>query len=88
MEQAKAQRRFREVAVSTVILKDVFKGGCFFKSDLPEDIEVDGVYYEHACDCMIVRLVSPRFEPTPMGSCPPREDGVETFYLEHIDEED
>lgn len=85
--QAIKDRRFREISVSTLILADVFRGGCFFKSDLPENIHVEGVYSEYQSNSLIVRLASPRFECVTEGCYPPRDNGVELFYLEHIHNE-
>ena len=87
-ERARQEGRFRAVAVRTQILADVFRGGCFFKSDLPEDIEVDHVYHDPNRNGLIVVLVSERFDPVPCGTEIPGDAGVETFYLEHIDNEE
>lgn len=88
IEQAGEERRFRAVAVDPRVLADVFKGNCYFKSDLPEDIKVYGVHRDHARLALIVTLVSIHFEPVP-GHCEiPIESGLETFYLEHTNEED
>jgi len=87
IQQARDERRLRAVAVRTEILADVFKGGCFFKSDLPEDIKVDSVYHDPRRGSIVVTLVSIRFDPVPVATEIPVEDGVETFYLEHIDNE-
>lgn len=87
IEQAREERRFRGVAVNQRILADVFKGGCYFKRDLPEDIQVEAVYNDHARQALVVILVSPRFEPVSPAVEIPIEDGVETFYLDRVDEE-
>jgi len=86
--QAMNERRFKGIAVNTLVLADVFKGGCFFKSDLPEDIRVDNVYSDPRRHALVVVLVSERFDRVPMGHEIPVDDGVETFYLEHIDNEE
>lgn len=86
MEKAREERRLRAVAVSTLVLADVFRGGCFFKSDLPEDIEVLCVHHDHVRDGLIVTLVSERFDRVPFGEMIPVDVGVEIFYKEYIDE--
>jgi len=86
-EQAREERRFRAVAVPQQRLADIFRGGCYFKSDLPLDIKVEGVHHDPMRRSLIVTLVSPRFEPTSPACEVPIEDGVETFYLDRVDEE-
>ena len=89
MIQAKNEGRFRAIGVSTMLLADLFKGGCFLKEDLPEDIVVDCIHYDHMRPFgLIVHLVSPRFEPVPPHEEIPIDNGVELFYLEHIHEKD
>jgi len=88
IEQARDERRFRAVAIPEHRMVEIFKGGCYLKSDLPEDIKVDMVHHDQMRRSWVVTLVSVRFEPVAPSYEIPIEDGVETFYLEHIDNEE